>query len=168
MPATDHLQAAIHAYFDGQRRAAIVGGAASLLIIALALVAILYGGAFQRGLGVTVGITALLIGGSGASLAVRDDRGLATLLECQPETIVAETARMTTVVRNYRYYRAAFALIGAVGVVMLIVRFAPLVDGIAVGLLLLAALGLAIDHFDRKAATTYLDALTDFGQSAFS
>lgn len=155
----DPLRTAIQAYFDGQRRAAIIGGWISAVIIAAALIAVVKGDAFLRGLGLTIGVTALLIGGSGLSLALRDERGLAVLLAGAPATIAAETERMATVVSNYRYYRAAFLAIGALGLILLGLRFGPLCDGISVGLLILAAIGLTIDHYDRQVATTYFKAL---------
>jgi hypothetical protein len=157
------LRDSIKRYYDGQRIAAIVGGFLSLTIIIGAVVMFDHGGSFLRGLGVVIALTALLIGGSGVSLMFRDQSQLLTLLKAEPQTLATETARMATVVSNYKYYRIGFIVLAVIAMLLAVagrgIDHRALLDGIALGLLLTAVLGLLIDHFDREGATTYLVAL---------
>jgi hypothetical protein len=154
------IEAAVRAYYSGQRLGAVVGGSVSLIIIAGAAVMIWKGDSFLRGLAIILAAMAFIISVLGASLAIRDASTPSRLMaDADLAPIKDEAARMGKVVENYRYYRIAFAALAALGVLLIVLRFDAFWDGIAVGLFLLASLGLGIDHFDRQHAGRYLTAL---------
>jgi hypothetical protein len=150
---------AIQAYFKTQQTAAVIGGLISVVVLAAVIVMLLYGGDFLRGLAVVLGLSALLIGGSGVALAVRDHARIPVLLEGDSQVVIQETERMAAVVDSYVYYRIGFLGIAVLAGILLYFDLGSISNGVAVGLLLLAALGLTIDHFDRAGALHYLETL---------
>jgi glucan phosphoethanolaminetransferase (alkaline phosphatase superfamily) len=159
MTHQEMLQNAIRSYFDGQRFGAIVGGIIALLILAFAGMTFLRGDGFLKGLALILALFAITAGGSGVSLTIRDSKNIGVLMQASPNVIQHETERMEKVVDSYRFYRVAFIGVAIAAIVILISIRSPFWQGFAVGLLILAALGVGIDHFDRQHAVTYLMAL---------
>jgi hypothetical protein len=154
------IEAAVRAYYSGQRLGAVVGRSVSLIIMAGAAVTIWKGDSFLRGLAVILATMVFIIGASGASLAIRDASTPSRLMaSADLAPIKDETARMGKVVESYRYYRIAFTTLAALGVLLIVLRFGAFLDGVAVGFFLLASLGIGVDHFDRQHAVSYLTVL---------
>ncbi len=62
---------------------------------------------------------------------------------------------METVVRSFAYYRVMYGLACIIALAFVFASGRPALHGIAVGLLLFAALGLTIDYFARDRALRY-------------
>jgi len=62
-------------------------------------------------------------------------------------------------INRYRYYHVGLAGVACVAVMMLLVTMAPIWQGVAVGMLVLAGLGLTFEHFDLQQSIVYLAAL---------
>jgi hypothetical protein len=154
------LESAINAYFHAQRFAGTIGSIVALLIFAAALAMLWFGDAFMRGLSVMLMVIALAGGGSCAMLAVRDTSGAGTMLRVRDTfSVKQEAARMERRIDRYRYYHVALAGVACIAVMMLLVTMAPIWQGVAVGMLVLAGLGLTFEHFDLQQSIVYLAAL---------
>lgn len=62
---------------------------------------------------------------------------------------------MTAVVRSFAYYRVMYGLASIIALAFAFGSGRPALHGIAVGLLLFAALGLTIDYFAQARAIWY-------------
>ncbi|HEY3599154.1 MAG TPA: hypothetical protein VGL08_16770 [Paraburkholderia sp.] len=160
MNAHETLEAAVRAYFFGQRYAAVLGGIASLVMLAVAIAMLVRGDAFMRGLAMVLVLIALTGAGAGAALAICDaPKAEAMMRVTNRFSIQQEAARMERVIDNYRYYHVAFAGFACFAVILLLLTMTPTWQGVAVGLLVLAGLGVTYEHFDRQQAIIYLAAL---------
>jgi hypothetical protein len=103
----------------------------------------------------------------GGSVYFRTDTQLRQLTELQqrdPSRFAAEEGpRIRQVVRSFTTYRIGYviAVLGALALIFLLGR--PVHHGLAVGLLLLAALGFTIDFFAERRAAEYVQALESTG-----
>jgi hypothetical protein len=70
------------------------------------------------------------------------------------------------VVRSFGLYRIAYAVVVILALVFVFVLGRPLFHGLAVGLLILAALGFTIDFYAEARAHDYLRALEAAGALA--
>ncbi len=160
MNAHETAEAAVHAYFYSQRYVAVIGVVVSLAMLAAALAMLWKGDAFARGLAAILLVIALAGGGSGAALAVHDSSKAEALTRVKHRlSTVQEAVRMERVIDRYRYYHVAFAGAACLSVILLLLTMAPTWQGVAVGLLVLAALGSTFEHFGRQQAIMYLVAL---------
>jgi hypothetical protein len=154
------LESAINAYFQAQRFAGTIGSIVALLLFVAALAMLWFGDAFLRGLSVVLMVIALAGGGSCATLAVRDTSGAGTMLRVRDSfSVKQEAARMERRIDRYRYCHVALAGVACMAVMMLLVTMAPIWQGVAVGMLVLAGLGLTFEHFDLQQSIVYLAAL---------
>ncbi|CAB3764781.1 hypothetical protein [Paraburkholderia humisilvae] len=160
MPTYETLDAAIHAYFHAQRCAATIGSILGALMFITALLLMWRGDAFVRGLSVVLLAMAVTGGSLSVVLAAREAPHANAMIHVRSSFSVArEAARMERVIDRYRYYHVALAGVACVAVMLLLVTMAPTWQGVAVGMLLLAGLGLTFEHFDRQQAIVYLAAL---------
>jgi drug/metabolite transporter (DMT)-like permease len=103
----------------------------------------------------------------GASVYFRTDaqvRQLTHTYQTDPATFAArEGPRIRQVVRSFGWYRMAYAAAVLAALLLVFALGQPAHHGLAVGLLLLAALGLTIDFHAERRARTYVDALESQG-----
>jgi hypothetical protein len=155
-------------YFSGEKAEAfwiLAAGVASLLgAIALWFVA---RDQFARGLALALLIMAGLGLSVGGTVYFRSDAQSQQLIELRrtnPSQFAAEEGpRIQQVVRSFAQYRIGYAVAVLLALFFVFVMGKPSQHGFAVGLLLLAALGLTIDFHAERRAERYLQALQETG-----
>ena len=155
-------------YFTGEKAEAfwiLAAGVASLVAaIALWFVA---RDQFARGLALALLIMAGLGISVGGTVYFRSDAQSQQLIEQQrtnPSQFAAEEGpRIQQVVRSFAQYRIGYAVAVLLALFFVFVMGKPSQHGFAVGLLLLAALGLTVDFFAERRAEQYLQALQELG-----
>ena len=122
---------------------------------------------FARGLAMALLIMAGLGLSVGGTVYFRSDAQTQQLLELRrtnPAQFSAEEGpRIQQVVKSFAQYRIGYAVAVLLALVFVFVLGKPSQHGFAVGLLLLAALGLTIDFFAERRAEQYLQALQAVG-----
>jgi hypothetical protein len=122
---------------------------------------------FARGLAMALLIMAGLGLSVGGTVYFRSDSQSQQLIDQQrtnPALFAAEEGpRIRQVVRSFAQYRIGYAGAVLLALFFVFVMGKPSQHGFAVGLLLLAALGLAIDFFAERRAEQYLQALQTVG-----
>ena len=155
-------------YFAGEKAEAFWILAAGIVSLVCAIVLwFVAREPFARGLAMAL----LIMAGLGLSVAgtvyFRSDAQSQQLSELQrvnPAQFAAEEGpRIRQVVRNFAQYRIGYAVAVLLALFFVFVMGKPSQHGFAVGLLLLAALGLAIDFFAQRRAEQYLQALQAVG-----
>jgi len=158
----------IDSYFSGEKleSAWIVLAGALALAAALALWLVARE-PFAKGLAATLLLTATLGLIVGGTVYLRTDAQVAALHELEatdPDRFSAtEGARIATVVKSFGHYRLAYAVATLLALVCVFLVGRPVFHGLAVGLLILAALGYTIDFFAEERARTYQRGLADAG-----
>lgn len=155
-------------YFAGEKTEAswiLVAGAASL--VAALVLWFVAREPFARGLAMALLIMAGLGLGVGGTVYFRSDEQSRQLIELQrtnPSQFAAEEGpRIHRVVNSFAQYRIAYAVAVLLALFFVFVMGRPSQHGFAVGLLLLAALGLTIDFFAERRAEQYQQALQVVG-----
>jgi hypothetical protein len=154
----------LQTYFAGEKSEAVLITLAGAACLAGA-VALWFGvrEPFARGLAAGLLVMAALGLVVGGSVYLRTDaqvRQLSELHQADPARFAAEEGpRIRQVVRSFGWYRACYgiAVLLALGLVFALGR--PVHYGLAVGLLLLAALGFTIDFYAERRAVAYVAAL---------
>jgi hypothetical protein len=122
---------------------------------------------FARGLAMALLIMAGLGLSVGGTVYFRSDKQSQQLIEQQrtsPAQFAAEEGpRIQQVVRSFAQYRTGYAAAVLLALFFVFVMGKPSQHGFAVGLLLLAALGLTIDFFAERRAEQYMQALQVVG-----
>ena len=122
---------------------------------------------FARGLAAALLLTAALGLGVGGSVYFRTDAQVAALEQLQrldPAGFATEEgARIRQVVKSFGIYRLCYAAAVILALLFVFVLGKPLFHGLAVGLLVLAALGLTIDYYAEARAVRYADGLEASG-----
>ena len=122
---------------------------------------------FSRGLALALLIMAGLGLSVGGTVYFRSDEQSQQLIEqrrANPAQFAAEEGpRIQQVVRSFALYRIGYAVAVLLALFFVFVMGKPSQHGFAVGLLLLAALGLAIDFFAARRAEQYMQALQALG-----
>jgi hypothetical protein len=158
----------IAVYFRGEKAEA----ALILLAGALSLVAALWlwfsvREPFARGLAASLLLTAALGLGVGGGVYFRTDAQVAALQQLQrsdPARFAAEEGpRIRQVVKSFGIYRLCYAVAVLLALLFVFVLGRPLYHGLAVGLLILAALGLTIDYYAEARAARYVEGLEAAG-----
>jgi len=155
-------------YFTGEKAEAfwiLAAGVASLLAaIVLWFVA---REPFARGLAMALLVIAGLGLSVGGTVYFRSDAQSQQLIEQQrshPSQFAAEEGpRIRQVVGSFAQYRIGYAVAVLLALFFVFVMGKPSQHGFAVGLLLLAALGLTVDFFAERRAEQYLQALQAVG-----
>lgn len=151
----------MQAYFHGEKVESMLMVAASIVMLAVAgLLFFVLRHPFAKGLAVVLLLTAIVAGAVGGAIVYRTDKqltDLVSLYRADPRQYrETEGARMAAVVKSFIYYRVLY---GAAAIIALMLVFAsgrPVLHGVAVGLLLFAALGLTIDYFALDRAERYV------------
>ena len=155
-----NLAEVIAIYFRGEKSEA----ALILLAGALSLAAALWlwfsvREPFARGLAASLLLTAALGLGVGGGVYFRTDAQVAALQQLQRAAparfAVEEGLRIRQVVKSFGIYRVGYAAAVLVALLFVFVVGKPLFHGLAVGLLILAALGLTIDYYAESRAIGY-------------
>ncbi|MCX7052818.1 MAG: hypothetical protein NTU56_01215 [Proteobacteria bacterium] len=122
---------------------------------------------FARGLAMALLIMAGLGLSVGGTVYFRSDAQSQQLIEQQrtnPSQFAAEEGpRIQQVINSFAQYRIGYAVAVLLALFFVFVMGKPSQHGFAVGLLLLAALGLTIDFFAERRAQLYLQALQAAG-----
>jgi MFS family permease len=155
-------------YFAGEKAEAFWILAAGVLGLLAAIVLWFWGReSFARGLAMALLIVAGLGIGVGGTVYFRSDAQAQQLVEQQrtdPAQFAAEEGpRIQTVVKSFAYYRIGYAVAVLLVLLFVFVLGRPSQHGFAVGLLLLAALGLTIDFYAERRAQQYQQALQAVG-----
>jgi hypothetical protein len=162
------VEAILRSYFTGEKSEAfwiLAAGIACLLAAAWLWLAVRQ--PFARGLATSLLVVAALGLGVGGSVYFRTDRQLAGLAELQrvdaPRFAAEEGPRIRQVIRSFGMYRVAYAAAVLVALVCVFALGSAYAHGLAVGLLVLAALGLTIDHYAEARAIEYVQRLEAAG-----
>lgn len=153
-------------YFQAEKQTGMVVLALSLVMLAGA--AGLWWGLkddFARGLAGVLLVVGLAALGGGGFLALKTDAQMRELTEQYHQggagTLATEGERMEKVVRNFGYYRYIFYAAIIAALALLILLNTQLAIGIAVGLLLFAALGITVDTYAEHRAQVYLEGILE-------
>jgi hypothetical protein len=155
-------------YFTGEKAEAFWILAAGVVSLAGALVLwLVVREPFARGLALALLVVAGLGLSVGGTVYLRSDAQSQQLIEQQrtnPSRFAAEErSRIQHVVSSFAQYRIGYAVAALLALFFVFVMGRPSQHGFAVGLLLLAALGLTIDFFAERRAEQYLQALQAIG-----
>lgn len=122
---------------------------------------------FARGLALALLLVAGLGVAVGGTVYFRSDAQARQLVEQQgtnPAQFAAEEGpRVRQVMRSFGQYRIGYAVAALLALFFVFVLGKPSQHGFAVGLLLLAALGLTIDFYAERRAATYIQGLEAAG-----
>ncbi len=163
---TTSLQAAVTAYFAGERNEGVLIIAGSVLAAALA--AWLWAAtrsSFAVSFGATVVLSSALLAATAGSLLVRDKPLAANLLQGIASTerttvTAAEHERVGVILSKYRYYRYGAVILATIGILGLLLSDRAWVHGISAGLLLLVVAQILIDHYSEHRARIYHEHLS--------
>jgi hypothetical protein len=162
------VESIIRTYFSGEK-------AESALILLAGIVCLLAAiwlwfwvrQPFTRGLAASLLLVAALGLGVGGSVYFRTDTQARQLLELQqrdPGRFAAqEGPRIHEVVKSFGAYRICYAIAVLLALVCVFAVGRPAYHGLAVGLLLLAALGFTIDYYAEARAKSYVQSLQTAG-----
>jgi hypothetical protein len=122
---------------------------------------------FARGLAMALLIMAglgLSVGGTVYFRSAAQSQELIEQQRTNPSQFAAEEGpRIQQVVKSFAQYRIGYAVAALLALFFVFAMGKPSQHGFAVGLLLLAALGLTIDFFAERRAQLYLQALQAIG-----
>ena len=155
-------------YFGGEKtEAALILAAGGLCLLAALWLAFVVRQPFARGLAVSLLLCAGLGLSVGGSVYFRTESQLRALVELHqkdPGRFAAqEGPRIRAVVQSFGVYRLGYAVAVLLALVCVFVVGRPAWHGLAVGLLVLAALGFTIDYYAEARAVGYLRALESVG-----
>jgi len=158
------VESVLRAYFQGEKsEAALILLAGVVCLIAAAWLWIWIREPFARGLAASLLLVAALGLGVGVSVYFRTDGQVRELVELQrtdPSRFAAEEGpRIRQVIRSFAHYRIAYAVAIVLALLLVFVVRGPTFHGLAVGLLVLAAMGLTIDYYAEARAVRYVGAL---------
>jgi hypothetical protein len=158
----------IRAYFAGEKsEAALILLAGVTALAAAAWLWFAIREPFARGLASALLLVAALGLAVGGTVYQRSDAQAQQLVELQrkdPAHFDAdEGARIRQVVKSFGLYRVAYAIAVILALVFVFALGRPLFHGLAVGLLIFAALGFTIDYFAESRAVGYLRGLEGAG-----
>ena len=162
------IEEIVRGYFGGEKfeAALILAAGLACLIVAIWLW-VWIRQPFARGLTTSLLLVAALGLSVGGAVYLRTEGQVKHLLELRQQGAAAfaaeEGPRIRQVVKSFGLYRLCYAaaVLLAFGCVFLVGR--PFCHGLAVGLLVLAALGLTIDYYAEARAVAYVRALEAAG-----
>lgn len=151
---------ALRQYFRGEKQEsiAILAGSAVLLVSG-AIMYLAVASHFVRGLAGMILLTGLVGAVVGGTIVLRTDRQVARLSALYeadaPRFVADEQPRIERVVRSFRVYRIAYTVAVVAALAFLLLSSRPLLHGLAVGMLVFAALGFTVDFFAEARAIDY-------------
>jgi hypothetical protein len=163
-----NVEQILREYFAGEKAEAFWILATGLASLAAALVLWFWAREpFARGLTFGLLLVAGLGLGVGGAVYFRSDAQARQLVQQQqtaPERFAAEeSSRIGQVVRSFALYRYGYAAAVLLALLLVFVLGRPWQHGLAVALLLLAALGLTIDFYAERRAIDYQRSLVESG-----
>jgi hypothetical protein len=166
-----NVESVIRDYFAGEKSEAALILAAGMAALLTALWLWFWiREPFARGLAASLLLTAALGLGVGGTVYFRTDgqmRQLAAQYRDAPVRFATdEGTRMQQVVRSFGYYRVAYAVAVGAALTLVFLIGSAASHGVAVGLLILAALGFTIDFYAEARAVLYLRDLSSAGAVA--
>jgi hypothetical protein len=158
----------IQVYFSGEKAEAFWILLAGLLaLVAAVLLWFWVREPFARGLALALVVVAALGIGVGGTVHFRSDAQARQLVELHagdPGRFAAEEGpRITQVIRSFGWYRYGYLAATLLALVLVFAFGRASHHGLAVGLLLLAALGFTIDFYAERRAVDYQQALIRHG-----
>lgn len=158
----------LRAYFAGEKAEAFWILAAGLASMVGAFVLFAWvREPFARGLASALILVAALGLGVGGTVYFRSDAQARSLVELHASDAhrfaTQEGARMRQVVAGFGWYRIGYLVAALLALALVFVLGRPWQHGLAVGLLLLAALGLTIDSYAERRAVDYVRGLQGHG-----
>lgn len=155
-------------YFAGEKAEAFWILAAGIVSLAAAIVLWFWGKEpFARGLAMALLIVAGLGVAVGGTVYFRSDAQARQLIAQHatnpPQFAAEEGPRIATVIKSFGQYRLGYAFAVLLALFFVFVMGRPSQHGFAVGLLLLAALGLTIDFYAERRAQQYQQGLQAVG-----
>jgi drug/metabolite transporter (DMT)-like permease len=162
------VEAIIRGYFAGEKsEAALILLAGVVCLLAALWLWFWVRQPFTRGLAASLLLVAVLGLGVGGSVYFRTDTQVRQLLELQrrdPGRFAAqEGPRIREVVKSFGAYRICYAVAVLLALVLVFAVGRPAYHGLAVGLLVLAALGFTIDYYAEARAVDYVKSLEAAG-----
>lgn len=162
------VESILRAYFQGEKsEAALILLAGVVCLVAAVWLWFWIREPFARGLAASLLLVAALGLGVGGSVYFRTDGQVRELVELQradPSRFAAEEEpRIRQVIRSFGHYRIAYAVAIVLALLLVFVVRGPTFHGLAVGLLVLAAMGLTIDYYAEARAVRYVGALETAG-----
>lgn len=163
-----NIDSVIREYFAGEKSEAALILLAGMAALAAALwLWFSIREPFARGLAAALLLVAVLGLGVGGTVYFRSDAQAQQLVElrrAEPARFDAEEGpRIRQVVKSFGLYRIAYAVAVILALVFVFVLGRPMFHGLAVGLLILAALGFTVDFYAETRAHDYLRALETAG-----
>jgi len=163
-----NVESILRSYFSGEKSEAaliLLAGGACLLIALWLWVWVRE--PFARGLAAALLLAAVLGLSVGGSVYLRTDAQVRHLIEMQradpARFAVQEEPRIRQVLTSFGQYRIGYAVAVLLALTFVFVAGRPLFHGLAVGLLILAALGFTIDFYAESRAIRYAQALEAIG-----
>jgi hypothetical protein len=168
----DQMLLTMAEYFRGERYEAWIL-AMSAMALALAGVALLWAvrDTFAFGLAPMLMVGALILATTAGTILIRDPGLQASLAAdiANPTTKMAtmlnEQQRISRVLSDFRLYTKSFLGLGVLAIALLLVVQAPIVRGIAAGLLVMMAAQSIIDHYGDTRAKIYAARLEAFAKA---
>jgi hypothetical protein len=153
----------ISAYFRGEKtESVLILLAVAVLLVAAVVLLTRFREPFTKGLAAMFVLAALVGGSVGATVYLRTDAQVARLLARageDPDAFRAtEKTRMSVVISSFAWYRLGYAAAVLLALGLVFIGGRPLHHGLAVGLLVFAALGLTIDYYAEARAVRYVAA----------
>jgi hypothetical protein len=158
----------LRTYFSGEKsEAALILIAGAVCLLAALWLWFVVKQPFARGLAASLLLCAVLGLSVGGSVYFRTDnqvRELVELYEKDPGRFVAqEGPRIREVVKSFGVYRIGYAIAVLLALACVFAIGRPTYHGLAVGLLVLAALGFTIDYYAEARAIAYRGGLQAVG-----
>jgi hypothetical protein len=162
------VESIIRTYFGGEKsEAALILMAGVICLVAAVWLWFWVRQPFARGLAASLLLVAALGLSVGGSVYFRTDTQVRQLLELQqrdPGRFAAQEGhRIHEVVKSFGAYRICYAVAVLLALGFVFAMGKPLYHGLAVGLLLLAALGFTIDYYAEARAIGYVKSLETAG-----
>ena len=162
------VESILRTYFSGEKsEAALILLAGVACLVAAVWLWFWVRQPFARGLALSLLVTAALGIAVGGSVYFRTDAQVRHLVELQqrdPGRFAAqEGPRIREVVKSFGFYRMGYAIAVLLALVFVFAVGRAGYQGVAVGLLLLAALGFTIDYYAETRAVAYVQSLEAAG-----
>ncbi len=163
-----NVESILRSYFSGEKsEAALILLAGGVCLLVALWLWFWVREPFARGLAAALLLAAALGTSVGGSVYLRTDAQARQLIELQradpARFAVQEEPRIRQVLTSFGQYRIGYAVAVLLALTFVFVAGRPLFHGLAVGLLILAALGFTIDFYAESRAIRYAQALEAIG-----
>ena len=148
-------------YFRGEKfEAGLILLATAILIVTALVLWLWIRHPFCKGLAATLAVSALVAGIVGGTVYVRTEQQLTELTAMYQADHAKfrgeEGARMQQVMQAFSYYRIMYAMALVITLILVFNTATGVAHGVAVGLLVFAALGFTIDYYAEARGKLYV------------